>query len=659
LNSPGYQCTSLTVPLDRSGPLPGSVTLQIERRLAGSAPSEDAVVALAGGPGQAAIPFAQDAAQSIAPALGSRDLIVFDQRGTGASGPLQCPVLESFTPLSIGSVFEKCALQIGATRGAYTTQESVADIEAIRQALGYQRLALFGVSYGTKVALEYAEAHPTAVEALVLDSVVPTGVSDPFSLSSFAAMSSVLSELCSANACAHITKSPVGDLARLAAHMHAHALKGFVYDGAGHRRAMSMSEPALLDLVYAGDLNPALRALLPAAVQSALRGDNAPLLRLDLLSEGLIPNVPLPHANASPRRTVSSAVPIGHRSLPAQNAGILPSAAGGVDEALFVDTTCEEAPFPWQRSASASTRLSEARAALHALPSSAFYPFDASTEWTDGVFAGCARWPNVAPAPPAPTALPQVPTLLLSGAQDVRTPTSNARTLLSRIPGAQLLVVPYTGHSVLGSDFSGCAQAAVKAFFAGDLVQPCKQTSNIFTPTSITPTRLASVKPVPGLGGRAGSTLAVALDTILDLERQVIGARLQAEQELPSGSSFGGLRGGYARLSSSALVLHSLSFVNGVALTGTFPIRHGRLVRSAVRVEGREAARGTIHIGGSPVVAGQLGRSRFAINISKVKLARASTASTLAPSSSGSSSLGAGFASPSLGFPHPGLAHLP
>ena len=56
----------------------------------------------------------------------------------------------------------------------------------------------------------------------------------------------------------------------------------------------------------------------------------------------------------------------------------------------------------------------------------------------------------------------------------------------------------------------------------------------------------------PGCAARAGSTLAVVLDTIIDLERQVIGATLQAEQELPSGSSFGGLRGGFAQITSSA-----------------------------------------------------------------------------------------------------------
>jgi len=604
LNSPGFSCTSLNVPLDRGGALPGTVALSVERMQAGPVPSHDAVVALAGGPGQAAIPLAQAAARAIAPALAGRDLIVFDQRGTGASGPLGCSALEGAeTAGTIGRLFERCALQIGPARGSYTTQESVADIEAIRQAGGYEELVLYGVSYGTKVALQYAERYPQHVRALVLDSVVPTGRSDPFGVSMFAAMRPVLGELCSAGACAGITTNPLGDVARLAARLHRRSLKGAVYDGSGHRHSSALSEVDLLNLIGAGDLNPALRALLPAAVQSALRGDPDPLLRLNLLSEGLIPNLP----------------------------GTPLASSDGIDEALFVDTTCEEALFPWQRSAAAPTRLAEALGALRALPGSELYPFDASVAWEDSLLPGCAGWPNVAPAPPAAGPLPDVPALILSGAQDLRTPTSGAESVAARISGSQLVVVPYTGHSVLGTDFSGCAQAAVRAFFTSAAVQPCASAPDPFGPTPITPTRLAFVKPVAGVRGRPGSTLAVVLDTIVDLERQVIGATLQASQELPSGSSFGGLRGGYARLARSALVLRRLSLVAGVQLTGTFPIKNGRLMSAVLRVEGSAASRGTVRIGSSPRVSGTLGGRHFNVNLAKVRLASLPLASVSRP----------------------------
>ena len=82
------------------------------------------------------------------------------------------------------------------------------------------------------------------------------------------------------------------------------------------------------------------------------------------------------------------------------------------------------------------------------------------------------------------------------------------------------------------------------------------------------------------------------LDTILDLNRQVIGATLQANAELPIGSSFGGLHGGYARLEPSAVVLHDLSFVPGVRLSGVFPVKDGQLQTATIRISGSAAAPG-------------------------------------------------------------------
>jgi pimeloyl-ACP methyl ester carboxylesterase len=636
----GFSCATLGVPLDRSGAVAGTVGLSVERLQAGASPSRAAVVALAGGPGQAALPLAQGMAKTIAPALTTRDLLVFDQRGTGSSGPLTCGALEGAEALtSIGQAFERCAEQIGPQRGGYTTQESVADIEAIRQAGGYEKLVLFGVSYGTKVALEYAERYPQNVEALVLDSVVPPERADPFSMGMFQAMKPVFEELCSAGACAGITADPLGDIARLAARLQKHALSGYVYDGTGRRHHATVSNVDLLNLIGAGDLNPALRALLPASVQSALSGDPAPLLRLNLLSEGLIPNLPgTPLADSTldlhtpataqpntdtidwPYRPGAPPANTSHKGHPP---GTPLASSDGIDEALFADTTCEEAVFPWQRSAPAKTRLAEGLSALRALPQSDFYPFNSSTAWANSLLPGCAQWPNVAPQPPAIEPLPSVPTLILSGAQDLRTPTAGAEAVAARIPGSQLVVVPYTGHSVLGTDFSGCAQAALKEFFSSETAQQCGAIHNPFAPTPITPTKLSLVKPVGGLRGSPGSTLAVVLDTILDLERQVIGATLQADEELPSGSSFGGLRGGYAQITSSALRLHRLSFVSGVQITGVFPVVNGRLRATDLLVEGSQAARGTVRVGASAHVSGTLGGHRFDVSLAKVKLASA------------------------------------
>ncbi len=294
-----------------------------------------------------------------------------------------------------------------------------------------------------------------------------------------------------------------------------------------------------------------------------------------------------------------------------------------LDEALFVTTSCEEAPFPWQRAAPAATRLAEADGYLHAQPAGDFYPFDAVTAYANSLVPACAGWPDASPAPPPTSALPNVPTLILSGEQDLRTPTADARRVAALIPDAQLLLVPFTGHSVIGSDLSDCSSLALKAFFAGQPVQPCAPTVDQFAPTPVTPTRLSRVSPPAGLGGRPGRTLVAVLDTLVDLNRQVIAATLQANQQLPSGSSFGGLHGGYAKLTTSAATLKDLSFVPGVKLTATFPVRGGALQAANIRITGTEAAAGTIRFGAaSKQIAGTLAGKHFDVSLAKVRLSR-------------------------------------
>jgi pimeloyl-ACP methyl ester carboxylesterase len=598
-HAPGFSCTTLSLPALRSVPALGTIDLHIARKLGGPTPSRDAVIALAGGPGQSALPLTGYFATAMASALHDRDLIVFDQRGTGESDPLSCPALGT-DEAALGTIVEQCAKQIGPARSGYASSESVADIDAIRQALGYEKLVLYGTSYGTKVALQYAQTYPSQVEALVLDSVVsPAGV-EPFELPTLKAIRPVFSELCSQRACTGITSNPVANLAKLAARLARRPLKGIVYDGAGRRHRASLDEEQLLEELVAGDLNPALRAMTPAAVRSALAGDSAPLLRLDLLSEGLVPNVP--------------------RKPPA------PESAQAIDTALLIDTTCEDTTYPWKRSSAPSVRLEEASAAFRALPASSFYPFDAATAANASLLPGCAHWPFSSPAPPAATgALPDVPTLILSGAQDLRTPTSGARRVAALIPDAHVLVVPYTGHSVLGSDLSGCAKIAVESFFEGAEVLPCGPIPNLFSPTPLTPTRLGALRRVAGLPARAGRTLRAVLETMIDLDRQVIGATLQADQSLPSGSSFGGLSGGYARITAKTLRLHRFSFIPGVQLEGAFPVRKGEVGAATVHVEGSAAAHGRIMIGAGSAVSGVLEGHHFHVSTSSASVASAAS----------------------------------
>jgi pimeloyl-ACP methyl ester carboxylesterase len=583
----GFACTSLAVPLDRSGALPGTISMGIERRLATAAPSRDAVVALAGGPGQATLPLGAFIAESMAPALATRDLLLFDQRGTGQSGPLSCPALtsvsEAASARSMGELVERCAHQLGPVRGAYTTRESVEDIEAIRQAAGYEKLVLYGTSYGTKVALEYAAAYPQHVESLVLDSTETPEGPEPFHLSTFKAMRPMLSELCSRHACDRVSSSPLRDLARLIERLGVHPLSGPVYDQRGRRVRVSVSSEDLYELLLDGDLNPALRAELPATVHSALNGDPAPLARL---------------------RALTAVHPAGQVS-------------SEIDFTLFIDTSCEETPFPWQRSAPRTTRAVEAEAALNALPSSDFYPFDPESGLLDQTIPICIAWPDASPTPAASGPLPNVPTLILSGGQDLRTPTEDARRVAALIPDAQLLRVPYTGHSVIGSDLSGCATAALERFFAGGQVQPCGSGANAFPPSPVAPLRLSAVAPTPGVSGAKARTVAAVIDSLLDLRRgiQVIGLDFG---EIPYGARFGGLRGGTVRMTRAGAVLNHLSYIPGVQLTGLLPT--GILLRNSgpaasLAIGGSQAAGGRLKISSGGRLSGVLAGAAFHVSV--------------------------------------------
>ncbi|HTR89498.1 MAG TPA: alpha/beta hydrolase, partial [Solirubrobacteraceae bacterium] len=526
-DSNDFACGHLTVALDPSGARAGTITLAMRRHLAPVGGAREAVIALAGGPGQAAIPFAEQFLQLLGPILSTRDLIVFDQRGIGLSGPLSCHRFELSAGGPTGPEVAECAAQIGSSRSLYTTAETVADIEAIRQAGGYEKLVLYGTSYGTKVAERYAQAYPGHVSALVLDSVVPPDGPEPLGRPTFAAIPRVLRQLCVARACRHITPESVRDLDRLVRGIGAGSIAGRWIDGDGHRHRVRVSGEELLDILLEGDLDPILRAEFPAAVRSASRGDSAALARLvRLASEG-----------------------------GGEAEGESPSES--FDTPLYLATTCEEQLFPWSRSASPAKRLAEAEAALRGLPASAFAPFGTGEALALSDMSTCAYWPYDAPAPgPSRASLPGVPTLILSGSQDLRTPTSGAREVAAAIPGSHLLVVPDVGHSVLGSDLSGCAAKALQALFKPAAIVPCgnaRQLLELIGLSPVAPPRLSAVPAPAGQPGRPGRTLRAASLTLADVGRQLAILALDAgELEGAEGAltvRIGGLRAGWARVS--------------------------------------------------------------------------------------------------------------
>ena len=233
-------CGRVTVPLDRSGAVPGTISLRIKALPPATGGTAGApVMAIAGGPGQAAVPLLDAFASALRPLLRARELVVFDQRGTGGSGRLRCAALASGRG-SLASVIGRCATELGARRAAYTTAASVEDVEAVRAALGADKLILYAASYGTKVALAYAAAYPQHVERLVLDSVVlPEGI-DPFQRSTLASIPRVLRAVCGGDC--RFTRDPAADLAALARRLAAAGCAATVLDGRGRPHRVRLSE---------------------------------------------------------------------------------------------------------------------------------------------------------------------------------------------------------------------------------------------------------------------------------------------------------------------------------------------------------------------------------------------------------------------------------
>jgi pimeloyl-ACP methyl ester carboxylesterase len=567
-----FRCAHLDVPLDRSGAVPGTIGLFVARRPPTSGTTRGTVLALAGGPGQAATPVAGDFATLLGPALRSRDLIVLDQRGTGKSGLLRCSGLERLnahpeaSPAEVAAAGEACANALGPARAHYTTIDSVEDVEAVRQALGVARLTLYGTSYGTKVAEAYAKRYPAQVDGLILDSVVLPDAGDPLTRSTLAALPRVLGALCAGGACARFGLDPLPDLRRLSARFDAAPGSGTAYDGRGRRRRMLLDASALAQIAVSGDFDPVLRADTPAAVRAALRGDRAPLARAVLRAA-----------------TVEAAKPAEQ------------------SDALFAATTCEENQQLWDRSTPIPDRLGAARATLAGFPPSAFDPFGAMAELKGGTGL-CLRWPN-APAAPAlaPGPLPDVPALILSGRDDLRTPLEDARTLAAQLSHNRLVPVAHVGHAVLFNDLSGCAQRAVDTFFGVSRRRACSGAGRLIDPTDVPPTRLGQVDPLVGLPGRRGRTVRAALLTLQD-----------GELHAPASGRVGGLRGGYIAATTRSLSMHDVVFVPGVRVSA---VERGGPAH--LSVAGPAASRAHLLVSRAGVVTGVVGGRRVRLVLAR------------------------------------------
>jgi pimeloyl-ACP methyl ester carboxylesterase len=553
-DAPGFRCGTLSVPLDRSAPAGPRLGLAV-RVLPARTARRGTLVVLTGGPGQAGIFPGGGLERLLGDAAPGWDVVAVDQRGTGATA-LRCPGAESLgAEAGVGEVVTAaaaCAAAIGPTRTAYTTADSVADVDDLRAARGAPRLTLLGISYGTLVATWYARQHPARTGGLVLDSAVPLDGGRVLDPGGYAAARRALRELCAARACAGVTRNVLADVARLEARLALAPLRGGRVLASGRTVPAAFGGPGEPGALYAaletGDLTPAARALFPTAVAAALRGDAAPLLRLTGVQD----------VTADPPSRFSLG--------------------------LLLATSCQEARLPWDAAAAPDDRLSAALTSLAATPASVTAPF-ARPGADAPLVASCLGWPEAPRVRPPATPPPDVPALVLSGTQDVRTPLEGARAVAAALPSSTLVVARGSGHSVIST--RACAVTAIGRFLAGRGVgTPCRTESPGPVPP-VPPRALGALRPL-GAPGRAGRTVRAARVTLDDIAVALPLGRLSGAT-----AAFRGLRGGTGTgrvLARGAVYrLRGYSVVQGVRVTGTVRDGAGGTV-ARLRVDGPAAA---------------------------------------------------------------------
>lgn len=253
-------------------------------------PRDDAVFFFAGGPGQSAIDLAGHVAALLARFGNRRDIVLVDQRGTGRSAPLACD-----RPPDEWAPTDAQAAHLLACRDAlarrphlravddlrhFTTPAAAGDVDAVRRALGLQRVNLVGVSYGTRLALEVMRQFPQTVRRVVLDGVAPPDMALPraFAADAQAALDALF-DWCDADAACRdrhprLRARWLEALARLPAAVTMPEPLG------GAPQALTLTRESLPGALRLALYSPLLASALPHAIDEAAQGRWVPLIGL-------------------------------------------------------------------------------------------------------------------------------------------------------------------------------------------------------------------------------------------------------------------------------------------------------------------------------------------------------------------------------------------
>ena len=284
-------CGKFDVPEDRQHPEGKTLTLRVVLVPAVAAKAEpDPVFMLAGGPGQSAIEsLPRVASVAMNKVHVARDIVLVDQRGTGASNPLDCVDPQEASDLSSRlagaeptvEALRRCVARWSADTRFYHTSVAMQDVDDVRAALGYAKINLWGGSYGTRAALVYLREHGEHVRAAILDGVAPLSFVLPQSIAPDAegALELLLVACKREDACHKAFPLMRVQFASLLAQFEKGPLQVRVPDPqSGLPTLVKLTREGFVSAVKGQLYTPALASLLPLTVDAAARGDWAPFV---------------------------------------------------------------------------------------------------------------------------------------------------------------------------------------------------------------------------------------------------------------------------------------------------------------------------------------------------------------------------------------------
>jgi pimeloyl-ACP methyl ester carboxylesterase len=290
------QCAVLAVAENREDPGGRQLDLRVARIPAvNRSRKSDALFVLAGGPGQGAASFYMSVAAAFARINRDRDIVLVDQRGTGASNPLRCEgeaqLSDAATAAEVSAAAQRCleALRARASVAFYTSSIAVQDLEQVRAALGYEHIDLYGASYGTRVAQHYLRRYPQRVRALILDGVVPPEVAlgPEVAPDAEAALRRILARCVAERGCRERFGDPTHDYEALRGRLAVRAVPVILADPSlGEPRHLEFGREQLSSVLRLGGYSADYAALLPLWLHgAATRAEFAPLAAQFLLLE--------------------------------------------------------------------------------------------------------------------------------------------------------------------------------------------------------------------------------------------------------------------------------------------------------------------------------------------------------------------------------------